>query len=304
MGKTRATPFYWRPETNDVQLSPKPDEKETFVRVRSTKQADTEDVHIALRPNFIGLLREDSIGWQNVVVEERCVRVTTNNGVFVTLSEDSSFCCDSGDDVTMVERSGRVIKQTQYVDAVMSPGGGDCASRPSQQDIFGSFDEGSDEQSLRTAPRVWEAAEFYMTFNKDKLGNVRNQPFHWKPERAGVQIDENPGDKEAFIRLKSTKGADAEDVHIALRPDFIGILRENVVGWQSIIIYEREVRVMMADGTMLRIDLFGSVVRCSDEGETEVSHLAEVRKWTGDKLSYMSPWGDDFRVINLERSGQ
>jgi len=38
-----------------------------------------------------------------------------------------------------------------------------------------------------------------MTFNKDKMGNVRNRPFHWTPERAGVQIDENPDDKEAFI---------------------------------------------------------------------------------------------------------
>ncbi|EEE35242.1 conserved hypothetical protein [Rhodobacteraceae bacterium KLH11] len=304
MGKTRETPFYWRPETNDVQLSPKPDEKETFVRVRSTKQADTEDVHIALRPNFIGLLREDSIGWQNVIVEERCVRVTTNNGVFVTIPEDGSFRCDSGDDVTTVERSGRVIKQTQYVDAIMSPSGADCVCRPSQQDLFGSFEESSEKQPPRMARRVWQAAEFYMAFNKDKFGNARNQPFHWKPERAGVQIDENPDDKEAFIRLKSTKGADAEDVHIALRPDFIALLRENAIGWKTILVHERDVRVMMADGVMIRIDLFGSVVRCSEDSETEVSHLTEVRKWTGDQLTYMSPWGDDFGVINTDRGDQ
>jgi len=261
MGKKRETPFYWRPEVNDVQMSTKPDEKEVFVRVKSTKQADTEDVHIALRPNFIGFVREDSLGWQNVIVEERCVRITTNNGTFLTISEDGSFCCDSGDDVTMVERSGRVIKQTQYLDAVMSPDGGDCASRPSERDLFASFEEGSEEQPRRSARRIWESAEFYMTFNRDKMGNARNRPFHWTPEHAGVQIDPNPDDKEAFIHLKSTRYSETEDVHIALRPDFIGIVRDNAMGWKSIIVHEREVQILMADGAMIRIDLFGSVVR-------------------------------------------
>lgn len=296
MGKKRETPFYWRPETNDVQLTAKPDEKETFVRVKSVKQADAEDVHIALRPNFIGLLREDSLGWQNVIVEERSVRVVTNNGAFVTISEDGSFSCDHGDDITLVERSGRVIKQTQYLDAVMSADGADHACRTSERDICEDGDAGSATPPRRTARRVWESAEFYITFNKDKMGNVRNRPFHWRPERASVQIDSSPEDKEAFIRLKSTKQADTEDVHIALRPDFIGILRENEAGWQSIVVYEREVKILMADGTMMRIDLFGSVARLTDTDETEVSHLCEVRKWIGDQLSYMSPWGNEFVI--------
>ena len=291
MGKTRETPFYWRPEANDVQLAAKPDEKETFVRVKSTKQADTEDVHIALRPNFIALLREDSIGWQNVVVEERSVRITTNNGTFVTVSEDGSFCCDSGDDVTTVERSGRVIKHTQYLDAVLLADGSDHACRLSERDLFANLEEGFEEQPRRTARRVWEAAEFYMAFNKDKMGNVRNRPVYWTPERASVQIDEHPDDKETFIRLKSIKQSDTEDVHIALRPDFMGFLREAAMGWKSIIIQERDVKIMMGDGTMIRIDLFGSVTRLTDTDETEVSHLAEVRKWTGDQESYMSHQG-------------
>ncbi len=302
MGKKRETPFYWRPDANEVQLNARPEDKEVFARIKSNKQPDTEDVHIALRPNFIGLMREDSIGWQNVIVEERCVRVITNNGAFVSIAEDGSFFCDHGDDLTTVERTGRVIKRTQYLDAVMSADGQQFANRLSDAFFSEPAEDSAKQPQRRTARRVWDSAEFYMAFHKDKMGNARNRPFHWTPERSSLLIDQNPEDKEAFIHLRSTKQVDSEDVHIALRPDFIGILREVETGWQSIVVYEREVNILMADGTMIRIDLLGSVARLTDTDETEVSHLAEVRKWSGDQVSYMSHWGDDFVRVSFSEN--
>ncbi len=127
-GNQRSQARVWPPKNARATINPDPTDQEAFVVVKAADKTKTEDVQIKLHPDRIVLRRDESVGWEGIMLKEHSVAVHVN-GIWININADGSVAHDLDGDMTYVESDGAVLKKTEYVDAMMSGDGVELSRR-------------------------------------------------------------------------------------------------------------------------------------------------------------------------------
>lgn len=127
-GQQRDTAKTWPPKNGNATIHKDPSEQEAFLIVKADKDAGSGDVQVKLRPDSIVLRREPFDGWEGIKVAEDEVAVKIND-TWIKIAADGSVTQQTGENFTIIEGDGRVIKYADGVQARMSSDGLELARK-------------------------------------------------------------------------------------------------------------------------------------------------------------------------------
>ncbi len=139
-GRKRDTAKVWPPKNANASIGQDPDERETFLVVKTAARKEPRDIQVKLRPDKIVLRRDEGPAWQGVIIGDYTIDIQVN-GRWVHVCADGSVRQEIGDDITWIEADGAVLNKTEFAEATMS-GDGENLARRTQSNVSAISSDG------------------------------------------------------------------------------------------------------------------------------------------------------------------
>ena len=145
---------------------------------------------------------------------------------------------------------------------------------------------------------AWKSARLFMLYQRNRNGEVRDEPLLWPTKTGSATLPANPQTK-AILAISGDGGAG--DVQVLMRPDRIALQRGwDRLGWTDILANHDRVSVLLGD---LRIEIGpdGSVTREAAEGTTRLEGDGSILKVSDGVEITVSPDGGEVARRTAER---
>ena len=127
-GKAHQQPHIWSPRHLRARIHADPGVEETFLIVRAAGPEPDGDVRIRLLPDRLTLSRDRGSNWDTVALTDHSVSIRIGSAR-ITVGHDGSVSREDSTGVTYIEADGAVLRQTSFVEAMISGDGEEVVSR-------------------------------------------------------------------------------------------------------------------------------------------------------------------------------